>query len=479
MSHSSLVPDAAIAPQPPATTQSSGAEPQNAATPVPTGDKAPPLAPGFVDIAQHRRIRAFLDMAPALSLAKEPGEVLAAFTRGLREAGREPVTLLTLSTVGLPAGSFRVTRFIDESGTNHTPTDNPWRDRDRLLTYQGGLLSAIVMRGEPQLCVDLNLPWDQAVGEMLAPYRSLLAVPAFTQGRPTHWTLQLSRHPGAFSADEVADTVMRSNMVGATVNSVLTANQLRVTNERLQRQVEEIARIQRSLLPDAPPAIRGLELAVDYRPHDRAGGDLYDFVSLTGRRGESDPAGRWAVIVGDVSGHGTPAAVVMAMLTSILYAYPRVPQGPAELLTYANRHLCAKRISGTFTTALIGIFDPATRRFTYARAGHPPALLKAGGRIDTLDAVGDLPLAVLPDTRYEEASVTLEPGQTLVLYTDGIVEEMDPQGRMFGVTGILESLHACKGSPRCAIDSINTALAQHRGPSRPSDDATIVALRAQ
>jgi sigma-B regulation protein RsbU (phosphoserine phosphatase) len=267
-------------------------------------------------------------------------------------------------------------------------------------------------------------------------------------------------------------------MVGATVNSVLAASRLRETNERLQRQVEEIARIQRSLLPEAPPVIQGLELAVDYRPHDRAGGDLYDFVSLTGRRGETDPAGRWAVIVGDVSGHGTPAAVVMAMLTSILYAYPRVPQGPAELLTYANRHLCAKRIAGTFTTALIGVFDPSTRRFTYARAGHPPALLKSGARINTLDAVGDLPLAVLPDTRYEEAWVTIEPGETLVLFTDGIIEEMDPEGRMFGVGGILDSLHACNGSPRCVIDSINAALARHRGPARPSDDATIVTMRA-
>lgn len=436
-------------------------------------------AAGFVDVHEHRGIRAFMAMAPAASEATEPKQVLDAYAEGIRAALTEPIALVTVSTVGVPQGQYRITRMLNEQGENAIPTDNPWEDKHKLPIKQGGLIGRILETAQPQLAVDLQVADDEALGDFFAPYRSMIAVPAFTGGKATHWNFQLRKRSNAFTPDHLAESIMRANMIGSAVHNVLVAKQLRELNERMEEQVNQIARIQKALLPKSLPVIRGVDLAVHYRPHDRAGGDMYDLVRLSpkGVNGEPTDQDRWAILVGDVSGHGTPATVVMAMLTAILYAYPRIPQGPAELLTYANRQLCVNPLEGTFVTAVIGIYEPATRRFTYARAGHPPILLKTPEGTQSLDAVGDLPLAVMDDTTYEEAAITLEPGQTLVMYTDGIIEEQDAQGQMFGVGGIKNALAHCDGEPRCVIHAINETLGWHRAEQPIADDQTIVAIR--
>src|SRR5262249_36575182 len=145
--------------------------------------------------------------------------------------------------------------------------------------------------------------------------------------------------------------------------------------------------------PQELPEIPGLKAAASYRTLGDAGGDLYDFVPLGQRVGSDGTDHRWAVLIGDVSGHGASAAVVMAMLHSILHAFPHRPVGPAEVLTYANKHLCAKRIGNVFATCILCFYDPDTRALTYARAGHPPAILAAGNGSDSrrLEEAGDLP----------------------------------------------------------------------------------------
>jgi sigma-B regulation protein RsbU (phosphoserine phosphatase) len=195
-------------------------------------------------------------------------------------------------------------------------------------------------------------------------------------------------------------------------------------------------------------------------------------------QGEPDP--RWGLLIGDVSGHGPAAAVVMAMFHSIFHAYPVRPKGPAEVLQHVNRHLCAKRIEQSFVTAFLAFYDPNTRELVYARAGHEPPLLKGfphRGQPTRLDAVGELPLGIMHDVLYKEARITLQPGQTLILYTDGITDAGHHSGHTFGIEGIENALIDCTGAADCAIQHITEALAAHQANDRPDDDQTILAVQ--
>src|SRR5262249_37588841 len=197
----------------------------------------------------------------------------------------------------------------------------------------------------------------------------------------------------------------------------------------VDHQMRQVADIQRSLLPARLPDIPTMGLASHYETSQRAGGDYYDVFQL--------PAGLWGLLIADVSGHGTPAAVLMAITHSLVHTYCGPPLTPAQLLGYVNQHLCARytAFSDTFVTAFYGIYDPADRTLTCASAGHTPPRLKRcqDGSLALLDAVRNLPLGVNPGEQYQEATHGLVPGDQLVLYTDGIIEAQGPGGQMFGM----------------------------------------------
>ncbi|MHC4428386.1 MAG: PP2C family protein-serine/threonine phosphatase, partial [Planctomycetota bacterium] len=196
------------------------------------------------------------------------------------------------------------------------------------------------------------------------------------------------------------------------------------------------------------------------------------------------PDGPWGILIADASGHGPSAAVLMAILQSIVHAYPAdpPPSGPAELLEHANRQLARKRLASSFVTAFMAMYDPPNRRLVYARAGHHPPLLKdpaSGDAVHRLEDVGGIPLGVLEETEYEQAEIELGPNQTLLLYTDGITEAMSPEGDMFGLAGIEHALRTCVGDADSMVASIMGPLGRHVGGSRPSDDQTIVAIQTE
>lgn len=140
----------------------------------------------------------------------------------------------------------------------------------------------------------------------------------------------------------------------------------------------------------------------------------------------------------------------------------------------------AKSIEQSFVTAFLGFYEPATRRLTYCRAGHNPPLLKDfphQGPPLRLDAVGELPLGIMPDVKYSEASIVLRPGQTLILYTDGISDGKKDDGEPFGIEGIEQSLIECTGAPDLAIMHINDALHAQHVDVRPNDNQTIIAVQ--
>lgn len=204
-------------------------------------------------------------------------------------------------------------------------------------------------------------------------------------------------------------------------------DQLRFANAVIEKERDTIAQIQKALLVKQPPEIPGFRFFCDYQPSSKAGGDYYDFIPI-----DEEHLGLW---VSDVSGHGTPAAVIMAMERIVLRTYLSRIKSPAETLEQLNRILCENIQTGDFITAFYGVVHLPTGEMHYASAGHNPPLMahfKTGGGSIPLTVDKGFPLMISPHNPMEERSVTLLPGSKLVLYTDGIVEARNAQRVPFG-----------------------------------------------
>lgn len=216
-----------------------------------------------------------------------------------------------------------------------------------------------------------------------------------------------------------------------------------------------------------------MTLAADYHPSGRAGGDYYDFFAL--------PEGRWGILIADVSGHGTPAAVMMAITHSVAHGYPGPPATPGQLLAHVNDQLATRYTADneTFVTAFYGIYDPAARELTYACAGHNPPRVKRcdDGSIASLDGVSNLPLGLFPGLEYEQSTRSLIPGDQIVFYTDGVTESTDDQGNMFGLERLDEVLENCHLTADGLIEEVLRTLENFTGGKPPADDRTMLVAK--
>jgi anti-sigma regulatory factor (Ser/Thr protein kinase)/putative methionine-R-sulfoxide reductase with GAF domain len=235
--------------------------------------------------------------------------------------------------------------------------------------------------------------------------------------------------------------------------------------EELDREHRTAVALQRSLLPDRLPDLAGIETAARYLPaRDEVGGDWYDVIDL--------PGGQIGVAIGDVAGHGLRAAALMGQLRTGLRAYALEGHAPGETLKLLDRLL--QTVTGRgMATAAYGIVDPTTGALRYASAGHlPPVLVRHGHDAELLAPVTAPPLGSLPFAAYHEIEATLEPGDTLLLYTDGLIER-----RREPLTNGLERLRALATEPGTAEQLCQRVTEQLVPPGGGDDDIAVVALR--
>ena len=439
-----------------------------------------------VDVSTSTRLPVQTDLLTASSRSKDPVTLLRMFAQGLRHLyGRRPVLLL--STHGLAVGEFAIGLLVGEDGVERIGATEPWTGHGLPIHGGGcgGLLGGIVRRGTPRLLHHLD-PRDDPVLPPPLPAiasstacRSLVAVPIYEAGSPHNWLVLLDPAPEGFTLADLEELNLRANLVGAMINHLRVARQLHDAQVYIQREVERIAAIQRALLPPELPAIPGVALAASYATFDRAGGDLYDV--RPARLGSDGVPDLWSLLIADASGHGPSAAVLTAVLDALLRSYANEPPGPADMLAYANRLLCGKRLGDAFVTAFLGLYEPATRTLAYAAAGHNPPLLRGpgvpAGRVSSLDRAGGLPLGIACEATYDVATVCLEPGSTLLLYTDGACEAMNPLGELLGMAPIEHVLAGCAGSPGELVEQLLGTLRRHECGRRPCDDQTLLALQ--
>ncbi len=253
----------------------------------------------------------------------------------------------------------------------------------------------------------------------------------------------------------------------------------------VDQELEVVAEIQRSLLPQDLPKITGLQLAAAYLTSRRVGGDYYDFFRLPG------DTERWGILIADVAGHGTPAAVLMAVTHSLAHSLNEPPAPPSAMLQFVNQRLCERYTaeSGTFVTAFYGIYEAPTRKLLYTSAGHPPPRVRhAGdGHFSALDDAQSLPLGIDPAEKYFDRQCTLEHGDTIVLYTDGITETLDPaHNEEFGAARLDAAIEKCSvGTDPCTqsieslITATLTAVDDYSGHDAAKDDRTLLIVRVE
>jgi serine phosphatase RsbU (regulator of sigma subunit)/CHASE1-domain containing sensor protein/anti-sigma regulatory factor (Ser/Thr protein kinase) len=266
-------------------------------------------------------------------------------------------------------------------------------------------------------------------------------------------------------------------VVRSRTRAEIYSEDLEVANKELEsfyysveQELGTARSIQHALLPDDLPKLEGWKIAYHYQPAREVGGDFYDFLRLQD--------GRVGIVIGDVSGKGIAAALVMANTQSVLRAVAkRGDVAPGRVLAEANEVLYTYIPSGTFVTCFYGVLDPQSGRIVYANAGHDLPYLQRDGDARELRARG-MPLGLMSGMFYEEAEAVLTAGDDLLFYSDGLVEAHDPEGEMFGFPRLRELIMVrAAGSGGELVDFLLAELTRFTGEdSEQEDDITLVTL---
>lgn len=246
----------------------------------------------------------------------------------------------------------------------------------------------------------------------------------------------------------------------------------------MKRDLQIAREIQTWLLPGAPPQIPGLGIAYATRPANTVAGDYYDVFPRPGRTKEEN---RVVLAVADVAGKSIPAAMLMATFQASLKTLSTAQVALPELASNMNRYACTNSQGGLrFTTAFLAEYDPVQRRLDYINAGHNnPILCRTGGLIERLD-VGGLPFGILPETTYQEGTVTLSPGDWLVIFTDGMVEAENARQEDYGETRLQAAIATGKTfTPAELLKRLMTELDLFVGNTPQHDDVTCMLLKSE
>jgi serine phosphatase RsbU (regulator of sigma subunit) len=246
--------------------------------------------------------------------------------------------------------------------------------------------------------------------------------------------------------------------------------QERIERERMEQELLVAQRIQHALLPEAVPVLVGWEISPYYQPAREVGGDFYDFVPLAD--------GRVSLVIGDVSGKGVPAAVLMASTQSVLRTLAqRGDPSPSRVLSEANEVLCTYIPANMFVTCFYAILEPQSGRLSYANAGHNLPCCHGEHAARELEARG-MPLGLMPGMSYEEKETILGPEQGVLFYTDGLVEAHNPKGEMFGTPRLRGLLNEGSEAGRSLSSTLMEELERFtREGWEQEDDITLLTLR--
>jgi len=344
---------------------------------------------------------------------------------------------------------------------------DPERDEAVRLKVGKGLIGWCVKTGQGVIVSDVTTDprymnaRDQTRSEMVAPIRiGSEVIGAFNLE---------SDEQDAYEAEDMELLTAFASQAAVAIERTRLHEEV-LEKRRLEEEVTIGQRIQRTFLPERNPELPNFDIAGANYSSELVGGDYYDFIRIADQQ--------MGIVVGDVSGKGIAAALIMASFRASLIAEIRNNYAIRTIMTKVNRLLWESVEADRFVTALYGVLDITARRFTYVNAGHNPGFLYrvAADRFDSLDATGPL-LGTLQTVSFKERTVEIAPGDVLVLYTDGVTEAMNGSQEFFGEERLQEVVRRRKAEPAAlVVRGIWDAVREFRQGDQ-DDDLTIVVLK--
>jgi sigma-B regulation protein RsbU (phosphoserine phosphatase) len=331
-----------------------------------------------------------------------------------------------------------------------------------------GFIGSVALSGEPIISNDVysNPVYVNARPET----RSEMVAPIISNDEVIGVFDLESDDLNAYSEDDLQVLMMLASQVAIIIEKVMLHEQL-IEKKRLEGQLEVARQVQLELLPSADPELPGFDISAYNFPTEEVSGDYYDWVRIYG-----DQIG---IVIADVSGKGVPAALLMAFLRASLRAATHVGYATHISMAKVNNLLWESIERNQFVTAFYGILDASSRSLSYSNAGHnPPLLLDAAGKTRFIER-GEQPLGMFPDTRYHENHLSLEPGDVLLLYTDGATEALNPAGQEFGKEQLAEAVKSIRDlSARELVISLHRAIDNWTDGIGAEDDVTFFVVKA-
>jgi sigma-B regulation protein RsbU (phosphoserine phosphatase) len=276
---------------------------------------------------------------------------------------------------------------------------------------------------------------------------------------------------GFFTDDHKRTVTTLAAQVAIAIENAQLYEQIARQEKRLERDLAMARQLQFRLLPPALPKLSHLDIAAKFVPARAIGGDLYDFVSYS--------MSRTAIVVGDVSGKGAPAAIYAALVSGILRSHAPIEPGPAEMLSAVNFSLGERRIDGQFVSLIYAVWDDRNRTLQVANSGLPRPIYYHDGTIEIIEATG-LPLGLFDEADYDELSFRAKPGDMFVFFSDGILDASNKAEELFGRERVGEIVAA---NPNASADEVVKllfkAVAEHASGEEAFDDQTVVAIRVK
>jgi serine phosphatase RsbU (regulator of sigma subunit) len=333
--------------------------------------------------------------------------------------------------------------------------------RDRVLKEKTSLLVR-----DAQL--DQNLKGHMSIVEQKV--RSLLAVPLQTNDRVIGLIyLDSPNHIREFTREDLNLLTVMANVAAIRIEHS-RLNEIEETERALAKEMQQAAQIQARLFPQEAPKTEGLDIAARAVPARQAGGDYYDFIRF--------PDGKIGLMVGDVAGKGMPAALLMSSLQARVHVLFEDSNDLATKIERLNKSTCGNCPDNRFITFFFGILDPETGELVYVSAGHnPPVLVRAQGGYELLPG-GGLILGIMPIAKYQESRITVEKGDVLVMFSDGVTEAPNPNDEEYGEERLANLVAELSGKPAQEIvAAIHTSVAEFTEGAPPADDITVVVTR--
>jgi sigma-B regulation protein RsbU (phosphoserine phosphatase) len=423
--------------------------------------------PGTTRLAPETKYRLLLEISQKISRTLELPELLRELLDSVRSAvpyDAAGVFVLNRS-VPLATGGDR-TLIAGMALVGFPP--RPAAD-DPMLVLGKGIVGHVIRTGEPVIAPDAQRDPRYVAGRPST--RSEVAVPIVSGGVVIGALNLESDQRDAFTASDAELLDFFAVAAATAIEKALLHRQV-LDKHRIESQLAIARDVQASLLPASPSHLPGYDLAGVNLPTWEIGGDYYDYIPLPDRR--------LGLVVADVSGKGVPAALIMATFRAALRTELRRETEAADVMRGVNRLLCESSDAARFVTAVYGTLHADSGRFAYVNCGHnPPILLASGGAPARLDPGGPA-LGLLPDADFEPGSVTLDPGGTLALYTDGVVEVTDDGGTEYGAPRLERALRRSIGSPaRDVIRAVVDDTRSHSGREGYDDDFTLLVVKRE